>query len=79
MHQWHEKVKWSFNTHKPEAQQSGASLGVLEIFGVNLADPLPVLAGGGVFSSLLFLSLGFWIYDARCSTSREDESPPGMV
>ncbi|XP_075020712.1 pterin-4-alpha-carbinolamine dehydratase 2 isoform X3 [Calonectris borealis] len=23
--------------------------------------------------------LCFWIYDACCSTSREDESPPGMV
>lgn len=43
------------------------------------ADPLPVLAVSPVFSSLCFLSLGFWIYDARCSTSREDESPPGVV
>lgn len=79
MHRYHEKVKCSLNTHKAAVQQPGASPGVFEIFGVTPADPLPVLAGGGVFSSLFFLSLGFWIYDTCCSTSREDESPPGMV
>lgn len=74
MHQWHEKFKCVFSTHKPKVQPSGASWGDFEI----LEWILPVLAGG-VFSSLLSLSLGFWIYDTCCSTSRENESSPGMV
>lgn len=75
MHQWHEKFKCLTQT------RGAAIWGILRRswdFGVTLANPLPVLTGG-VFSPLLSLSLGFWIYDTCCSTSREDESPPRMV